>query len=87
MLTRSSISDAAVGAAIGLVYAHGANKRYAPRVIFGGVLGMLGGAWLRERGMQSGGGRTLTGWVRPPHPIEVMPQFNPKAVDRPRRSM
>ena len=78
VLTSSSVTDGAIGAVVGLVYAHGRNEKYGPRMVLGGVLGVLGGALLRAH-LDGGSGRTLTGWIPPPHPVEVMAAFDPKA--------
>jgi len=81
VLTQNSITDGAIGVVLGLVLAHSSRKggghRYGPPMILGGVLGVLGGALLRTR---RGGGstRTITGFSPPPHPIEIMPKFDPQ---------
>jgi len=70
--------DGTIGAGIGLVFAHYTKQDAASRALLGAVLGVLGGALLRDR-YGSGEGRTFVGWVPPPHPIEVMASFNPHA--------
>lgn len=76
VLAPHSITDGSIGAVIGLVFAHSRKEEYVPRMVLGGVLGVLGGALIRAH-LSVGSGRTLTGWIPPPHPIEVMPSFDP----------
>ena len=80
---KNVMTDAAIGAGFGLVVACYGRTDYRSRAAFGAVLGVLGGGLLRNHyqgamAMRSSS-RVLVGWTPPPHPIEVMPNFDPKS--------
>jgi hypothetical protein len=77
---RGAITDGAIGATLGLVLAHHQKEDYGPRVALGALVGVLGGAFLRAR--RSAHGSFFVGWAPPPHPIDVIASFDPRASKR-----
>jgi hypothetical protein len=66
------------GAGAGLVFAKcGGNKNFGASMAIGALLGSLGASCLRARSTDDEG-EFFAGFSPPPHPIEVMPNFDPR---------
>lgn len=79
-LVRDALRGSILGAGAGLVLAkYGGSKNFGTPIAIGALLGALGASYLRAR---SGGETMFTGFAPPPHPIEVMPNFDPHGAPR-----
>lgn len=78
---KNLITDAALGAVFGSFFAYRSRSDVRTFTALGAVLGTLGGGLLRAHyeAQLSSPSSFFTGWAPPPHPIEVMPSFNPSA--------
>lgn len=78
---KGVIALGALGAGAGVLHAHYSKKEdYFARAAIGALVGLLGGACVRALRGESSSGSHVVGWSPPPHPIEVMPQFDPSGL-------
>src|SRR5271163_212188 len=86
MFGRHPITDGLCGAAFGLTLASlSKSKRFGSQAAIGGAMGIALGAFVRRgQGAKTfvGFNPTLVGWSPPPHPIDVVASFDPRASHR-----
>lgn len=80
---KNVLIDATLGAAFGFVVACRRNHDGRTGAVLGAGLGVFGFGMLRNKyrrgSLLAAGSRSFVGWLPPPHPIDVQPNFDPSA--------